>query len=124
MPTQVCTVRKMLADPDDDQSRWEDFVRRYKAELSGKPDQLDELRALAQQSPVTLVFVARDELYNQAVALKDIVAKSIKFGGKSSGQQIWSNTANRPTRCERGSRKAILRRTGALQIVSGGDLLT
>lgn len=57
-----------------DPSRWDEFRRRYKAELSNRADLLDELRALAQKGPVTLVFGARDEVHNQAVALSDLLA--------------------------------------------------
>ena len=57
-----------------DPSRWDEFRRRYKAELSDRVDLLNELRALAHKGPVTLVFGARDELHNQAVALRDLLA--------------------------------------------------
>jgi uncharacterized protein YeaO (DUF488 family) len=48
-----------------DPSRWDEFRRRYEAELSRKSDQLEELRALARSGPLTLVFGARDELHNR-----------------------------------------------------------
>jgi uncharacterized protein YeaO (DUF488 family) len=57
-----------------DPSRWDEFRQRYEAELSDQADLLDELRALVQEGPVTLVFGARDELHNQAVALRDFLA--------------------------------------------------
>src|SRR5215469_7042063 len=57
-----------------DPGRWDEFCRRYKAELSDQTDLLKELRALAQKGPVTLVFGARDEAHNQAVALRDLLA--------------------------------------------------
>ena len=56
-----------------DPSRWDEFRRKYKAELSAKSDLLEELRALARSGPLTLVFGARDERHNQAVALRDIL---------------------------------------------------
>ena len=36
-----------------DPSRWDEFRRRYRAELAQRPDLLDELRALAQRSRLT-----------------------------------------------------------------------
>jgi uncharacterized protein YeaO (DUF488 family) len=57
-----------------DPSRWDEFRRRYGIELSGKSDQLEELRALARSGPLTLVYGARDELHNQAVALRDLLS--------------------------------------------------
>jgi uncharacterized protein YeaO (DUF488 family) len=57
-------------DPD----RWDEFRRRYQAELSSKANLLDELRTRAREGPLTLVFSARDELHNQAVVLRDLLA--------------------------------------------------
>ena len=57
-----------------DPSRWDEFRHRYRAELADKTDQLNELRALAREGPVTLVFGARDDIHNQAVVLRDILA--------------------------------------------------
>jgi uncharacterized protein YeaO (DUF488 family) len=42
-------------------------ARRSRAELALRAELLDELRAIARKSPLTLVFAARDELHNQAV---------------------------------------------------------
>jgi uncharacterized protein YeaO (DUF488 family) len=56
-------------DPD----RWAEFRRRYAAEVHLHPEQLSALRVLARQGPITLVFSARDELHNDAVALRDAV---------------------------------------------------
>jgi uncharacterized protein YeaO (DUF488 family) len=57
-----------------DPARWSEFRRRYEAELLGKTELLDELRAMAQKGSVTLVFAAQDELHNQAVVLKDFLS--------------------------------------------------
>jgi uncharacterized protein YeaO (DUF488 family) len=56
-----------------DPARWEEFCRRYATELLDHPAQLEELRALALAGPVTLVFSARDEAHNDAVALRALV---------------------------------------------------
>ena len=40
-------------------ARWEEFSRRYRAEIDSQPDQLAELRELAQSHPITLVYSAR-----------------------------------------------------------------
>jgi len=67
--------------PSDELRRWfghdpekfAEFRSRYKAELSSgaAKEKLDELRALAQQEPVTLLFAARDTAHNNAVVLRD-----------------------------------------------------
>jgi uncharacterized protein YeaO (DUF488 family) len=54
-----------------DPTRWDEFQRKYQEELSHHPERLDELRALAQQGRLTLVFGARDEHHNQAAVLWD-----------------------------------------------------
>jgi uncharacterized protein YeaO (DUF488 family) len=53
-----------------DPARWEEFRRRYRAELSGKPDLVRILREKTAAGTVTLVYGARDDLHNNAVALK------------------------------------------------------
>ncbi|MGH8217914.1 MAG: DUF488 domain-containing protein [Steroidobacteraceae bacterium] len=54
-----------------DPARWEEFRRRYEAELARKRDLLAELRELAKSGPLTLVYSAHDEAHNQAVVLRD-----------------------------------------------------
>ena len=56
-----------------DPARWLEFRRRYAAELRRNPDQLGKLRALARQGPITLVFSAHDEIYNDAVVLRQLL---------------------------------------------------
>ncbi|MDQ2860879.1 MAG: DUF488 domain-containing protein [Pseudomonadota bacterium] len=56
-------------DPD----RWEEFGRRYAAELHVSEELLGQFRALARQGPVTLVYSAHDEAHNDAVVLRNIV---------------------------------------------------
>ena len=58
-------------DPD----KWPDFRKRYRAELKGNPA-LAELKALARQGSITLVYSARDELHNDAVVLKTILDRA------------------------------------------------
>jgi len=49
---------------------WEEFKRHYFAELDGKSEALKPLLEAAQQGDVSLLYAARDERYNNAVALK------------------------------------------------------
>ncbi|HEV2457477.1 MAG TPA: DUF488 domain-containing protein [Ktedonobacterales bacterium] len=59
-----------------DPAKWDDFRRRYKAELESGEGQaaLARLRGLARQGPVTLVYAARDTEHNDAVALQELLA--------------------------------------------------
>ena len=58
-----------------DPARWQEFQRRYRSELSTHQDLLSELRALAREGPLTLVYSARDEDHNDAVVLRDTLAR-------------------------------------------------
>ena len=53
-----------------DPARWQEFRSRYAVEIHQHPEQLNRLRALARQGPITLVFSAHDEVHNDAVALR------------------------------------------------------
>lgn len=56
-------------------SRWNDFCRRYKAELSHHEELLNQLRAMARKGPLTLIYAARDETHNEAVVLRDVLIR-------------------------------------------------
>lgn len=51
--------------------RWEEFQRRYAAELAGKAEPLRQLGNLLDNGRVTLLYAAHDEQHNNAVALAD-----------------------------------------------------
>lgn len=53
-----------------DPKRWPEFRRRYFLELKANPKPVRQLRELAGEGRVTLVFSSREERYNNAVALK------------------------------------------------------
>jgi uncharacterized protein YeaO (DUF488 family) len=53
-----------------DPERWKGFQERYFAELEEKQDAVRELLKRARRGRVTLVYGARDEDHNQAVALR------------------------------------------------------
>lgn len=53
-----------------DPAKWQEFGRRYTAELRANPAPVDELRQLAAAGDVTLLYGAHDEAHNQAVVLK------------------------------------------------------
>jgi len=56
-----------------DPARWQEFRRRYAAQIRDHRNSLAELRATARKGRVTLVFAARDELHNDAVVLRDVL---------------------------------------------------
>jgi len=54
-----------------DPAGWDAFRAAYWAELDADPAAWAPLAAAARAGPVTLLFAARDEAHNNAVALKD-----------------------------------------------------
>lgn len=57
-----------------DPARWEEFRRRYRAELEdGDGEALAFLREKAAEGTLTLVFAARDREHNQAVVLRSLL---------------------------------------------------
>ena len=65
-------LRKWFAhDPE----KWAEFKTRYRAELKGSAA-LAELKALARQGDITLIYGAKDQLNNEAVVLKQILDRA------------------------------------------------
>jgi len=58
-----------------DPARWSEFKRRYIRELVEKSVLVEELRAMAQEGVVTLLFAAKDINRNNAVVLKELIER-------------------------------------------------
>jgi uncharacterized protein YeaO (DUF488 family) len=58
-----------------DPARWAEFQRRYDAELKEKATLLATIKKHAKTQPVTLLYSAKDEQHNQAVALRNFLLK-------------------------------------------------
>lgn len=56
-----------------DPALWDEFRQRYFLELERNPEALAPLRAEMRNGPVTLVYGAKDEAHNNAVALKEFI---------------------------------------------------
>lgn len=64
-------LRKWFAH---DPAKWNEFQKRYRAELSKTKAAVAELKNMAaQHADVTLLYGAKDEAHNQAVVLLDIL---------------------------------------------------
>jgi uncharacterized protein YeaO (DUF488 family) len=57
--------------------RWDEFRRRYVAELDGRPEAWAPLRKAAVEGDVTLLYSSRDTEHNNAVALRDYLRSQI-----------------------------------------------
>lgn len=70
-------LRKWYAhDPE----KWEEFRRRYLAELRGNRDEVERLRARVEKGPVTFIYAAKDETRNSAVVLKAFLERRPRKG--------------------------------------------
>ncbi|MDE3186453.1 MAG: DUF488 domain-containing protein [Acidobacteriota bacterium] len=56
-----------------DPARWNEFRKRYFAELSKHPDALHPILDAARHGAVTLLYSSHDTEYNNAVALKEFL---------------------------------------------------
>ena len=63
-------LRKWFAH---DPKKWEEFKRRYFKELGDKKELIELIIEKAHKGIVTLLYGARDEKFNNAVALKDYI---------------------------------------------------
>lgn len=68
-------LRKWFAH---DPSKWDEFKRRYFAELDRNPDSVRVLLKVARERTVTLLYSAHDPEHNQAVALKEYLVSRFK----------------------------------------------
>lgn len=56
-----------------DAQRWDEFRRRFFKELATKAEQIAQLHEAAEKRTVLLLYAARDEEHNNAVALKEFL---------------------------------------------------
>ena len=61
-------LRKLCSHRED---RWPEFRRRYFEELSGNPAAVERICKIARECPVTLLYAAKEEKFNNAVALQE-----------------------------------------------------
>lgn len=75
---------KDIAPSDDlrkwfghDPERWPEFRVKYRHELAGRKELLEELKRLElEHKTITLVYAAKDETRNNAVVLKDVLGST------------------------------------------------
>lgn len=61
-----------------DPKRWDEFRRRYRAELAQNDAAVAQLLGLLQKGKVTLLYGAHDVAHNQAVALRDYMIERMR----------------------------------------------
>ncbi|HEX6018582.1 MAG TPA: DUF488 family protein [Burkholderiaceae bacterium] len=66
--------------------RWEEFGRRYRAELERNPSAWEPILRAARRGTVTLLYSARDTDHNGALVLQDYLAGQVKARGLASAR--------------------------------------
>jgi uncharacterized protein YeaO (DUF488 family) len=72
-----------------DAALWDEFQERYREELQSDRQarkELGELATRAREGTVTLVFGARDEEHNNAVALAGFIRQALEGAGAQAGR--------------------------------------
>lgn len=59
-------------------AKWDEFRRRYFRELDSEPDAVQKLVDRSHRGRLTLVYGAKEERFNNAVALKEYLAEKMK----------------------------------------------
>jgi uncharacterized protein YeaO (DUF488 family) len=62
---------------DHDPARWNEFQRRYFAELEERPEAWQPILQAARNGRVTLLFAAKDLEHNNAIALKAFLERKL-----------------------------------------------
>jgi uncharacterized protein YeaO (DUF488 family) len=60
-----------------DPAKWDEFCRRYSAELDGRPEAWGPILGAARRGNVTLLYSAHDPEHNNAVTLKAYLEKHL-----------------------------------------------
>ncbi len=61
-----------------DPAKWDEFRRRYFAELDGRPQTWKGILETTRKGRVTLLYSAREAEHNNAVALKEYLERQLK----------------------------------------------
>ncbi|SCZ54488.1 DUF488 domain-containing protein [Thiohalomonas denitrificans] len=68
-----------------DPNRWSEFQERYRRELDKTPDAVAEICRAAGEGTITLIYSARDDVHNNAVALREYLLKRCAHHRSTAG---------------------------------------
>jgi len=70
-----------------DPGKWDEFRRRYFSELATREEPVAELAGKILASRVTLLFAAKDQQHNNAVALRDYLEIMMRTAGQGESSK-------------------------------------
>ncbi len=79
-----------------DPVKWEEFQKRYRAELHSHPEALQPLLNAASRGNVTLLYSAHDQQHNNAIVLKAYLEKQLGSVHANSHQLAGARMAKPP----------------------------
>jgi uncharacterized protein YeaO (DUF488 family) len=71
-----------------DPGKWEVFKKRYFEELDNNPEAIEQIKKESKKHHVTLLFGAKNEEYNNAVALKEYLMVHPPAEKKKIGKEV------------------------------------
>jgi uncharacterized protein YeaO (DUF488 family) len=76
--------------------RWDEFRRKYRAELRANPAAWERILAASKEGRVTLLYSSHDQVHNGAVVLRDFLAeRAARTSGRRSAPASRSGAAHR-----------------------------
>jgi uncharacterized protein YeaO (DUF488 family) len=75
---EVAPSNELRREFHHDPERWDQFRKRYTEELDNQPQHWQPLLEAAREGDITLVYAARDEQHNNAVALRDYLQQKLE----------------------------------------------
>jgi uncharacterized protein YeaO (DUF488 family) len=66
-----------------DPAKWDEFRRRYDAELKAHPDAWEPILKASGRGRVTLLYSSHDTEHNNAVALKEYLERKLRRPGRA-----------------------------------------
>jgi hypothetical protein len=92
-----------------DPAKWEEFRRRYFAELDRAPETWEPILLAARHGTVTLLYSSHDTEHNNAVALREYIehkkgSGTVRAGETSGGVETRQSHKKRNTGRSRGAR--------------------
>jgi uncharacterized protein YeaO (DUF488 family) len=89
-----------------DPAKWNEFRRRYTAELKQNAAAVAELRDLvAEKRNVTFVFSERDAEHTHAIVLKDFIERGSRVPAKKTARTIAGKTAAKKSAAKKATAK-------------------
>ncbi|WP_343045204.1 DUF488 domain-containing protein [Oricola thermophila] len=69
-----------------DPAKWDRFRASYFRELDGMPDEISRILGLLDEGPITLVYGAKNEMHNNAVALAEYLEEKMREQETAAGR--------------------------------------